>query len=87
MGLPGRCPQILEASRRSIVEDLFNLFERLLAGFWEQEKDVEEHCYAENPEDDVDFPTNVGECRWHEVGESEVECPNGKVSNFGVVRN
>ncbi len=73
--LPGWCTNILETARRGIIEDLLHLLEGLLAGFGEEEEHVEEHCYAEDTEHDVDFPSDVGKCGRDEVGESEVESP------------
>ena len=75
MRLPGWCSQKLDASRRTIVEDLLYFFERFLSCFWEQEQNVDEHRHTEDTEDDVDFPADIGECGRHEVGECEVECP------------
>jgi hypothetical protein len=79
--LPGWSTEVLETARRSVIENLFYFFKRFLAGLGEEEEHVEKHCYAEDAENDVDFPSDVGECRWDEVGESEVECPDGEVSN------
>jgi hypothetical protein len=76
VGLPGWRTEILEAARRSVIEDFFYFFERLLASLGEEEEDVDKHCYAEDTENYVDFPSNIGECGWDKVGKSEVKCPD-----------
>lgn len=68
MRLPRRRPNILNTTRRAIIKDLFNFFEGLLGGFREEEEYVDEHGDAEDAEDDVDFPSDVGECWGDEVG-------------------
>jgi hypothetical protein len=78
--LPGWRTNILETAWRGIIEDLLDLLEGLLAGLGEEEEHVEEHRYAEDSEYDVDFPSDVGKCGRDEVGESEVESPEWKVS-------
>jgi len=80
MGLPSWSADILDAAWSGVIEDLLNFFEGLLASFREQEQHVEEHCNAEDAEDYVDFPSDIGECRWHEIGKSEVESPEREVS-------
>lgn len=75
MRLPSRRTKKPDAPWRGVIEDLFDFFKRLLRGFWEEEEHVQEHGHAEDAEDDVDFPADVGECGGHEVGEGEVECP------------
>lgn len=75
MCLPGRRTNILDTAWRGVIEDLLDFLKRLLARFWEQEEDMEEHGYAEDAEDDVDFPSDVCECRWNEVSKCEIECP------------
>ncbi len=78
--LPGWRTKILEAARRGVIEDLLDLLKGLLGGLREDEQHVEEHCYAEDTEHDVDFPSDVGKCGRNEVGKSEVECPEGKLA-------
>lgn len=80
--LPGWRTNILEAAWRGIIKDLLHLLEGLLAGLGEEEEHVEEHCYAEDTEHDVDFPSDVGKCGRDEIGESEVESPEWKVSEL-----
>jgi len=75
VGLPSRRTEILETAWCAIIKDLLNLLERLLAGFGEEEEDVEEHGYAEYTEYNVDFPADVGKCRGDEVGQCKVEGP------------
>ena len=79
--LPSWRTNILETARRGVIEDLLDLLEGLLTGLGEEEEHVEEHCYAEDAEYDVDFPSDVGKCGRDEVGESEVKRPECKVSN------
>jgi hypothetical protein len=79
--LPGWRTKILEAARRSVIENLLDLLEGLLGGLGEDEQHVEEHCYAEDTEHDVDLPSDVGKCGRDEVGKSEVESPEWKVSD------
>ncbi len=73
--LPGWRTNILETARRGIIEDLLHLLERLLASLGKEEEHVEEHCYAEDTEHDVDFPSDAGKCGRDEISESKVECP------------
>jgi len=68
MRLPGRCTDVLDAARRGVIEDLFDFFKRLLTGLGEEEEHVEEHCYTKDTEDNVDLPSDVGECGRHKVG-------------------
>ena len=78
--LPGWRTKILETARRGVIEDLLDFLEGLLGGLGEDEEHVEEHCYAEDTEHDVDLPSDVGKCGRDEVGKSEVESPEWKVS-------
>lgn len=74
-GLPGGSTEIFDTSRLGVVEDFFNFFKWLLAGLWEEEEHVDKHGNQEDTEDDVHFPSDVGECRRHEICQSEVEGP------------
>jgi len=80
VGLPSWSADILDAAWSGVIKDLLNFFEGFLASLREQEEHVEEHCNAEDAEDNVDFPSDVGECWWHKVSQSEVECPEREVS-------
>lgn len=73
MSLPRRRSKVLEATWGRVIEDLLDLFKRLLRRLWEQEEDVDEHGDTEDAEDDVHLPTDVCKRRWHEVCKSEVE--------------
>ena len=75
MCLPSWSSDVLDAAWSGVIEDLFDLFKRFLAGFRKEEQNVKEHCNTKDTEDNVDFPSDIGERRWHEVGQSEVECP------------
>lgn len=60
-------------SRNVVSKDEINLLERLSLGLRIHEEDVEGHGKAEDTEDDVSLPSNVGECWGDEEGESEIE--------------
>ena len=75
MCLPSWSSDVLDAAWSGVIEDLFDLFKRFLAGFRKEEQNVKEHCNTKDTEDNVDFPSDIGERRWHEVGQSEVESP------------
>lgn len=74
-GLPCRRSQVPKTSRCRIIKDFFDFFKWLLTRLREKEQDVDEHGETEDAEHDVDFPADVGEGRWDEVGECEVEDP------------
>ena len=59
MCLPGRCSKVLNTAWSRVVENVFDLLKRLLAGLGEQEENVDEHGYAEDAEHDVDLPAWV----------------------------
>lgn len=80
MGLPGWRPEILDAARGGVVEDLLDLLQKLLGRLGKQEVDVPKHSEAEDGEDDVDLPLDVLEPGWHEVRKGEVEDPVGRGS-------
>ena len=59
------------------LEDDFDLLERLALGLGIHEEDVEGHDKAEDAEDDICFPDDVGEGGSDEKGERKVEARNG----------
>lgn len=70
------------------VEYVIDLFKRPSSSLGVHEKDVASHHRAENAEDDVGFPLNVGEGRGDKVSECEVEDPisgRGNANPFGPV--
>lgn len=73
MCLPGRSTDVLDRAGIVVGEDVLNFLERLTRGFWEQEVGVNEHGNTEDPEENVDFPLDVFESWWNEVGERKVE--------------
>jgi hypothetical protein len=73
MCLPRWSSQKPNTPGRRIVEDGVHLLERFLGGLWENEEDMEEHGNAENTEEYVDLPADVGKGGRNEVGECKVE--------------
>lgn len=65
--------------RHTRQEHLLDVFERLACSLGEHEERVDCHGRAEDAENDIDAPLDVDEGRWDEVGECEVEDPNGNV--------
>ena len=72
MCLPRRRPNILDRARRAVEEYSLHFLERLPCRLGEEEEDVDEHADAEDAEEDVHSPFDVGECGRDEVGECEV---------------
>lgn len=63
------------------VEQNINLLQGLSVRFWESEEDVEGHSKAENTEDDVSLPLDVGEGRSNEVCLRDISFTQAKRCN------
>ena len=75
LGLPRRASN--ERNARRVGKDGFDVFEGLAGCLGEHEEHVQTHGCAEDAEDDVDFPGDVGEGGRDEVAERKVEGPVG----------
>jgi hypothetical protein len=64
-------------SRNASQKHLLDILKTLACGLREQEERVNRHGGTEDAKDKVDFPLDVDECGWDEVGEREVEDPVG----------